>query len=204
MSATRTVGRRIVDTLWPDGNRFGSAWGEQTRVGLAACIDELTAANDLLAALVGPMGDDWPTHLRPIEWLHTLIRACRDPKVFAVLSGDSPNATAEMLREAESIVTKGRAAIAKVECLARPSEIKEGRVAVILEGGLCQSIVSDDPSMIGKLFMVIDYDTDGSQSEITLVPNEDIGTTEEAICRLERVKEAAIDLGAVEYALSQQ
>ena len=46
-----TPGRMVVDTLWPDGNKFNTAWGNKTREGLAASIDELTAAPELLHAL---------------------------------------------------------------------------------------------------------------------------------------------------------
>lgn len=45
-----TLGGKVVETLWPEGNKFETAWGRKTRTGLAACIDELTAAPDLLAA----------------------------------------------------------------------------------------------------------------------------------------------------------
>ena len=36
------------------------------------------------------------------------------------------------------------------------------RLAVIIEGGMVQSIISDDSSMIGKDILIVDYDTDGS------------------------------------------
>lgn len=35
-------------------------------------------------------------------------------------------------------------------------------VAVILEGGLCQTVVSDNPALIGLAYDVIDYDTEGA------------------------------------------
>lgn len=38
-------------------------------------------------------------------------------------------------------------------------------IAVVLEGGLVQSIVSDEPALIGRSVLMIDYDTDGTDEE---------------------------------------
>lgn len=35
-------------------------------------------------------------------------------------------------------------------------------VIVVMEGGLCQTVVSNDPAMIGKPYTTVDYDTEGS------------------------------------------
>ena len=36
------------------------------------------------------------------------------------------------------------------------------RLAVIIDGGICQGVCSDDPVLIGADYTVIDYDTDGA------------------------------------------
>lgn len=45
-----TLGHKTVDTLWPGDDKFDTAWGVKTREGLAQCINELTAAPELLSA----------------------------------------------------------------------------------------------------------------------------------------------------------
>lgn len=44
-------GTRVVAKLWPAQNVFKTAWGTKTALGMAACIDEITAGPDMLAAL---------------------------------------------------------------------------------------------------------------------------------------------------------
>ena len=50
MSQQQTPGQRVVETLWPHTPTFKTAWGLKHRDGLAAAIDNLTAAPDLLEA----------------------------------------------------------------------------------------------------------------------------------------------------------
>lgn len=38
-----------------------------------------------------------------------------------------------------------------------------GPIMVIMDGGICQTVVSDDRAMIGLEYVTIDYDTDGSK-----------------------------------------
>lgn len=46
-------------------------------------------------------------------------------------------------------------------------------IAVVVEGGLVQDIISDQPKAVGRVF-VIDYDTDGAaNAELTDVPQSD-------------------------------
>lgn len=68
-------------------------------------------------------------------------------------------------------------------------------VGVVVEGGLVQSIVSDQPDeFIAPDFVVIDYDTaEADDSEVIPVSSLD-GTTKESIARIEVVERASIDL----------
>jgi hypothetical protein len=50
------------------------------------------------------------------------------------------------------------------------------RIAVVMEGGTVQSIVTDTPGLIGTRIMVIDYDTDQASDDETIqVPQENGG-----------------------------
>lgn len=70
-------------------------------------------------------------------------------------------------------------------------------IAVILEGGRVQCVVSDDPADFGKEITVIDYDTeDASADELSVVPQDD-GSYADAIVHKERVSEALIDLKGI-------
>ena len=70
------------------------------------------AAKDLQEALAGD-DPEMPEHLRPIEWLHTLLELCVKPEVRAIIDGDDPDAASTMLSELCALVTNGRAALAK-------------------------------------------------------------------------------------------
>lgn len=71
-------------------------------------------------------------------------------------------------------------------------------VAVVMEGGLVQCVVSDAPERLPDMrLMVIDYDTDGAdESELVEVPLAD-GSTSEALAHVDCVSEATIDLESV-------
>ena len=80
---------------------------------------------------------------------------------------------------------------------ARPNQdaTPERRLAVVLEGGLVQAVVTDHPSLLGIEVMIIDYDTEGAESPVP-VPQPDGGTAYGAVgfagvCRTD------IDLQAV-------
>lgn len=71
-------------------------------------------------------------------------------------------------------------------------------LAIVVEGGIIQSLVSNVPEAYsGHKLLVIDYDDEGTpEEELTDVPQAD-GSMADAICHMEEVDKAAIDLGAV-------
>ena len=87
------------------------------------------------------------------------------------------------------------------------SDLDKGQpaLAVVLQGGLVQAIVSNHPEMMkGWNVLVIDYDTEGAEAgEIFQVLQED-GTMAKAIARFEAVEEAGIDLEKVVENLKSQ
>jgi len=53
-------------------------------------------------------------------------------------------------------------------------------LCVVLEGGFVQAVISNDPRLIGKKVVVVDYDTDGAEAgDLTEVAQSD-GTIIEA------------------------
>lgn len=80
------------------------------------------------------------------------------------------------------------------------SDLDKGKpaLAVVLQGGLVQAIVSNHPELMkGWNVLVIDYDTEGAEEgEIFQVPQED-GTISKALARFEAVEEAGIHLEQV-------
>lgn len=75
---------------------------------------------------------------------------------------------------------------------------KRPTVAVVMEGGLVQCLVSDQPEAVDCDFLIIDYDTEGSiADEIDNVEQRD-GNLSEAIVRVETVDEAEIGLAALQ------
>ncbi len=83
-------------------------------------------------------------------------------------------------------------------CLWDRTEDEPPTVAVILEGGLVQCVVSDRPSDIPPMnLMVIDYDTEGAdEEELLQVPQKD-GSVSTATGRYEGFCEADSDLSTV-------
>ena len=70
-------------------------------------------------------------------------------------------------------------------------------VAVVLEGGLVQAVVTDQPAMQGISVLVIDYDDEGADDdELTTVP-QDGGGVSDAVVSYDIVQPAGIDLQAV-------
>lgn len=71
-------------------------------------------------------------------------------------------------------------------------------LAVVLQGGLVQAIVSNHPELMeGWNVLVIDYDTEGAEDgEITLIPQDD-GADAKAIARFAPVEDAGIHLEQV-------
>lgn len=75
------------------------------------------------------------------------------------------------------------------------------RIAVILEGGLVQGIVTNDPAAAGQDVLVIDYDTEGTSMETVLVDQSD-GSQQEACVWTESVEQTEwVNLAAVEAAM---
>jgi hypothetical protein len=61
-------------------------------------------------------------------------------------------------------------------------------IVITLEGGLVQGVSSDDPAMVGKEVVVIDYDAEGADpEEVVLVPQDEEGGTEEAVVSRQEV-----------------
>lgn len=78
-----------------------------------------------------------------------------------------------------------------IECLNRPSP----KVAVILEGGLVQDIVSDRPEDVPSTFMVVDYDTRYADDDADFFDvRQSNGTIAKAFARTEEVYQSGIDL----------
>lgn len=72
-------------------------------------------------------------------------------------------------------------------------------IAVILDGGLVQCVVSDDPAEVGKEVQVIDYDTEGADfadDKLVVVPQND-GSKEIAFLHTAEILKAGIDLDGV-------
>jgi len=75
------------------------------------------------------------------------------------------------------------------------------KIAIIIEGGVVQDIVSDDPKSFDQHEIVlIDYDVDGSDpNELFLVPQDD-GTVAEAIVNHVNISQATVNLDNIEPA----
>jgi hypothetical protein len=59
-------------------------------------------------------------------------------------------------------------------------------IVIAVEGGLVQSVSSDDPAMVGKEIAIVDYDADGADpAEVHKVPQGEGQTAEATIGRHE-------------------
>jgi hypothetical protein len=71
-------------------------------------------------------------------------------------------------------------------------------VAVVLEGGLVQCVVSDNPERLPEMdLVVIDYDTDGAEEGITEVPQGEGRPPVKAFAPSIPITRAGIDIAAV-------
>ena len=88
-----------------------------------------------------------------------------------------------------------------IEFLDRPAP----KVAVVLEGGLVQDIVSDRPEEVVATSMVVDYDIKhvDDESDLLTVRNND-GTTEKVFAHTEDVIHTGCDLEALDADLSNR
>lgn len=74
----------------------------------------------------------------------------------------------------------------------------EGIIAVIVEGGIVQGIVTDNEDMVGMEFMVIDYDTDGATEQtIPIHQCDDKNTYADAYVGIDTINQSEIDLEAL-------
>ncbi len=67
------------------------------------------------------------------------------------------------------------------------------KIYITMEGGICQGVSTDDPALVGAEYVVIDYDTDGSDFDERTDVIQDDGRTEEAL-----IGGGTIDLLSVE------
>lgn len=59
-------------------------------------------------------------------------------------------------------------------------------IVIAVEGGLVQSVSSDDPAQVGKVVVVVDYDAEGADAEeIEQIPQGEGGTSDAVISRQE-------------------
>lgn len=88
-----------------------------------------------------------------------------------------------------------------IETLDRPAP----KVAVILDGGLVQDIVSDRPDDVAATFMVVDYDTKhvDDDSDLFDIPQGD-ETVAKAFAHTEQVCQSGIDLNSLLADLSNR
>jgi len=82
----------------------------------------------------------------------------------------------------------------------RAASKQKPTLAVVMDGGLVQAIVSDDPNAIDLAdLIVIDYDTKSSdKKDLVEVPQGDGTVIEASVIHLS-VTKAAIDLGSLSY-----
>ena len=86
MTEQHTSGQNAVAALWPDSNRFSTAWGEKTAEGLAASLDtfysaerdRLRAENEELSAAVNPLYEHLMTVLVDGEPEHSVLNRLTD------------------------------------------------------------------------------------------------------------------------------
>jgi ParB-like chromosome segregation protein Spo0J len=81
------------------------------------------------------------------------------------------------------------------------------RIAIVLEGGMIQSVITDDPSLRDVDVMVIDYDTDGADEQsIIHVPQPDghYNPMEEAYAYFETIDASALDLEDVQHRIEEK
>ena len=63
---------------------------------------------------------------------------------------------------------------------------------ITCEGGLVQSVNSDDPALIGQEFVIVDYDAEGADDYVE-IPQSD-GTTCSACVHKDEIYPAATDI----------
>jgi len=109
--------------------------------------------------------------------------------------------TCDRLRQDEfggfvSLITNGSIKSMNTEDMLQSMRFPENkRIAVIMEGGLVQAIVSDSPESLSVV--TIDYDTEGcDEDDLTPVKQSD-GSYSNAVCTNECINEPVIDLDEV-------
>jgi hypothetical protein len=67
-------------------------------------------------------------------------------------------------------------------------------LAIVVEGGIVQDIVTDEPELLNEPVVLIDYDTEGAyESELIRVPSDDARICD-AYANVEHIARAGIDL----------
>jgi hypothetical protein len=106
------------------------------------------------------------------------LRSSTKP-LLADLDGLTSDALSELWAEAFD----GACIIESHEIAAQPTPVTPSvshHVVVVLDGGLCQAVVSENPDFVGLSYTVIDYDTEGSdRAELSEVLQDD-GTYSDA------------------------
>lgn len=122
--------------------------------------------------------------------MKTILETLRDARsVFAVAKASGDGGVDEIIADLDAAID--RAAI-------RP------HLAIILEGGLVQAVISDHAEVATEMILglsIIDYDTDGSDAEereagMVRVPQSDGGYSD-AFIRGEEITQAAIPLATM-------
>ena len=69
--------------------------------------------------------------------------------------------------------------------------------AIVLEGGLVQCVVTQNPNGVGTPYIIVDYDVDGADAdEMITVPQED-GSIIDAVGRTDEIALARIDIAGI-------
>lgn len=119
----------------------------EAMTGVRISFGELRAVKSLLAKIGAPSVAPSPAALE-------VLRAIRS---------DNPEfETGAMVDHADVTARLGRRWRDICRVLDSSPVAPRLHVAVILEGGLCQTVVSDNPALIGLAYDVIDYDTEGA------------------------------------------
>ena len=135
----------------------------------------------------------WETDSIPLETVETepANRQCRPQSPLSVLRTIEASLVIGSMREQEI----QKVALGEVQrVLNRPTPY----LGIVLQGGIVQAIVSDQPELMADWkVMVIDYDAESTPNEdLVKVPQSD-GSVSKAWAYLDSVTQTAIDLKAV-------
>ena len=60
-------------------------------------------------------------------------------------------------------------------------------IAISIDGGLIQGIWANHPDLIGVKVVIVDYDTDGADSDETVNVKDCVGNDSEAYVRIDKI-----------------